>query len=129
MPTRRDDYLPEGEVIWLLRDLEPCRSPHYCWWFDGLRLALQHKQWRERVGAKLHGPVEFIVGCEPTEDHVVEYLLFDLDNGHAETCRYCWWFPTREAALAHRKQQCSVRNRARLSQPVRCLRRRVRSED
>jgi len=50
------------------------------------------------------------------------WLLFDLDNGHTASRRYCWWFDTRTAAMRHRREQHATAVNARLSMPVRVTR-------
>jgi len=46
------------------------------------------------------------------------WLVFDLDNGHDNTCRYTWCFKTKRLALEHIAYQRSFGTRcAELSEP------------
>lgn len=47
------------------------------------------------------------------------WLVFDLNNGHAPTKRYVWWFDTRKAALEHIRFQRKNEFAAKLSRPMR----------
>ncbi len=49
------------------------------------------------------------------------WLVFDMSNGCERTHRYCWWFPTREAAREHIRWQKTQRFAARLSQPTKVI--------
>lgn len=49
--------------------------------------------------------------------------MWDLDNGHAWSKNdsgkgYAWLFPTKAAALKHRKKQHKKKNTAMLSYPI-----------
>ena len=51
------------------------------------------------------------------------WLMWDLDNGHAWSKNdsgkgYAWLFPTKAAALKHRKKQHKKKNTAMLSYPI-----------
>jgi hypothetical protein len=47
------------------------------------------------------------------------WIVFDLDNGHPLSHRYCWCFETRKLARDHIKWQRKQKYAARLSPPMR----------
>lgn len=113
MPVKnQDEYLPSGTLIYVAADDDAVWNDGYMRWF-----ASPAKR-RQYVAARMDGEaLLFSLRAGHSSDRATNvWLLFDKANGHAETKRYVWVFPTKADAVEHRRCQTRAEG-ALLSQP------------
>ena len=92
MPAKsQDEYLPSGALIYVAADDGAVWNDGYACWF-----ASPAKR-RQYVATRMDGEaLLFSLRAGRSGDRAADvWMLFDRVNGHAETKRYVWIFPTK----------------------------------
>ncbi len=112
MTFEHEEYAPAGRTIYLSMEDDAVWNDGYALWFDST--AARRKHVRQK-GEKDHLLFSLRAGHQTAAKTNV-WVCFDLANGHKVSHRYLWIFPTRTAALKHRRQQ-HAQEGAKLSPP------------
>lgn len=104
--TIHAEYYPTGDQIFIV-PLTVVGS--YYMWFEAKKDAIRSCPKEDRI-------------CRAYSTEITKatpyWVCFDLANGHEATRRYCWVFSSRDAAMAHRKEQ-HKKEGAKLAMPQR----------